>query len=419
VGPALSRAALGGDRRPGQEDGHEGEERPPQKGALEEAKNVTAKSSQRRRPRGSAWYWKQTDCWYHTPKGTKRREPLLDGDGQRIRGLKNKEAARLALARVRVRQGETAQAEPSETPKAGTWTVVRVCSEYLTHTERAVAAGRLHPEYGKACVYYLNEFSRYCGAIAVAELRRGDVRDWIESRPSWRSPATRRNVITIILGALNYAQTEHGVRNPLKGLKKPPHRPRLNSISPEDERRMYGATDEAFGEFLFAALNTGLRPFCELAKLKAEHVEESPRGMLWRVYSSKTKKTRKIPVRHDVAKRVRRLIRTAPVGSGLPIYRNPQAREWKKATGVDRFLKLKRKLKWDQDEVRKKYSSYACRHTFAHRMLSGYWNGGVGCSIEVLAELLGDTPKTAFDHYGKEWGQHYQDPLWAAFGFET
>jgi hypothetical protein len=47
-------------------------------------------------------------------------------------------------------------------------------------------------------------------------------------------------------------------------------------------------------------------------------------------------------------------------------------------------------------------------------MLAGYWNNGVGCSIEVLAELLGDTPKVAFDHYGREWGQHYQEPLWAA-----
>ena len=43
-------------------------------------------------------------------------------------------------------------------------------------------------------------------------------------------------------------------------------------------------------------------------------------------------------------------------------------------------------------------------------------NGGVGCSLETLAELIGDTPKVAFDHYGKEWGQHYQDPLWAAVG---
>ncbi len=49
-------------------------------------------------------------------------------------------------------------------------------------------------------------------------------------------------------------------------------------------------------------------------------------------------------------------------------------------------------------------------------MLSGYWNDGVGCSIETLAELIGDTPKVAFDHYGKEWGQHYQEPLWSAIG---
>ena len=85
-------------------------------------------------------------------------------------------------------------------------------------------------------------------------------------------------------------------------------------------------------------------------------------------------------------------------------------------TGVVRFLTIKKKLGWNTDPVKSKYSCYTCRHTFAHRMLSGYWTGGVGCSIETLAELIGDTPKVAFDHYGKEWGQHYQDPLWAAIG---
>jgi hypothetical protein len=29
---------------------------------------------------------------------------------------------------------------------------------------------------------------------------------------------------------------------------------------------------------------------------------------------------------------------------------------------------------------------------------------------------MGNTPKVAFDHYGKEWGQQYQEPLWAAIG---
>jgi hypothetical protein len=100
----------------------------------------------------------------------------------------------------------------------------------------------------------------------------------------------------------------------------------------------------------------------------------------------------------------------------MPLFRNTKGKPWKRMTGVVRFLMLKKKLGWDQDPTKTKYSCYTCRHTFAHRMLSGYWNAGVGCSIETLAELIGDTPKVAFDHYGKERWQHYQDPLWAAIG---
>jgi integrase len=141
--------------------------------------------------------------------------------------------------------------------------------------------------------------------------------------------------------------------------------------------------------------------------------------MMWRVYASKTKKTRKVPVKAEVAELVRRLMKTAPRGSGIPLFRNTLGKPWKGKTGVTRFLAIKSKLGWDTDPVRKRFSCYTCRHTFAHRMLSGYWNAGVGCSIETLAELIGDTPKVAFDHYGKEWGQHYQDPLWAAIGVRS
>lgn len=376
------------------------------------------KKTQQRQRHGSAWYWKQTNCWYFTPPGTKERAALLDENGKRIRGAENKQAAGLALARVRLKRGLTA---PSAMPTltvavpADAWSVARVCSEYLVHCERTVAAGRMHPEHRLGVIRYLNELCRYCGALAVTELKRGYVSGWVDSQPTWRSPVTRRNVITIILAAFNHIEQEHGIRNPLKGLKKPPPRPRLQSISPADEPILYGATDEAFRNFLLAAIHTGLRPFCELAKLTAEHVEETSRGMMWRVYSSKTKKTRKIPLRPEVAALTLKLLRTAPSRSA-PVFRNAQGNPWKKVTGVSRFLTLKRKLGWDQDQVRKKYSCYACRHTFAHRMLSGFWNGGVGCSIEVLAELIGDTPKVAFDHYGKEWGQHYQEPLWAAIG---
>ncbi len=271
-------------------------------------------------------------------------------------------------------------------------------------------------EYRDEAIRYLNLLCEFCGALPVTELKKGHVHFWIESHPTWNSPATRGMAISIVLAAFNYAQREHGVRNPLKGLKKPPSQPRLQSFSPADETAVYGATGPHFRDFVFAAIHTGLRPFCELAKITANHVEETPRGMMWRIYSSKTKKTRKIPVRTEVAKLTRKLLKTAPQHSGLPLFRNAHGRPWTKVNGVGRFLAIKRILDWDQDPDKQKFSTYTCRHTFAHRMLSGYWSGGVGCSMEILAELMGDTPKVAYDHYGKEWGRHYQDPLWAAIG---
>ena len=338
--------------------------------------------------------------------------PLFDENGQRIRGMENNEAAETALAKVKV---------ANDSDSAGTagrerWRIAKVCSEYLQYCERGVANNTISKGHRDNAIAWLNDLCGCCGSSPVGELKKGHIKTWLESHPTWRSPATHRSVIAIVLAAFNYAEEQYEVPNPLKGLKKPASQPRLHSLSKEDEESIYGATEERFREFLFAAIHTGLRPFCELAQVTADDVEENDRGMMWRVYSSKTKKTRKIPVRPEVAELTRKLMRTAPRGSGLPIFRNTKGKPWQRMTGVVRFLMLKEKLGWDHDPVKGKYSSYTCRHTFAHRMRSGYWSGGAGCSIETLAELIGDTPKVAFDHYGKEWGQHYQDPLWAAIG---
>jgi len=373
---------------------------------------VGRKAKNRRQSHGSAWHWKQTDCWYCTHPGTRKRLPLLDEHGQRIRGKDRREAADIALARAKL-SWEADSAGPSD---GGQWLVARICSEYLQHCERGAANGSISPGHRTNATAWLNDLCAYCGALPVAQLTQEQVQTWIAEHESWRSPATIRSVIAIVLAAFNRGEKMRGIANPLKGLKKPASKPRLASFSPEEEQLIYGATEPRFGDFLFAAIHTGLRPFCELARLTADNVEESDRGMMWRVWSSKTKKTRKIPVRPEVAERVHALLATAPKGSGKPIFRNTQGKPWKPTAGVVRFLTLKAKLGWDQDPVRRRYSCYTSRHTFAHRMLSGYWTGGAGCSIETLAELIGDTPKVAFDHYGREWGQHYQDPLWSAIG---
>jgi integrase len=345
--------------------------------------------------------------------GTKKRVPLFDENGGRIRGKENREAAELALAREKLTWEDEG---PGQSGGNGQWLVAGVCSEYIQYCERGMANGTISDNHRRSSVAWLNDLCSFCGKRPVAKLKKAHIQKWIDDHSSWRSPATRRSVIAIVQAAFNRAEEMHGVPNPLKGLKKPAYQPRLQSFNEDDEKAIYGATEECFRNFLFAGIHTGLRPFCELARITADDVEEAGRGMMWRVYSSKTKKTRKIPVRLEVAELARKLMKTAPKGSGLPLFRNTKGRPWKPGTGVYRFIAIKEKLGWDKDPVRTKYSSYTCRHTFAHRMLSGYWTKGVGCSIETLAELIGDTPKVAFDHYGREWGQHYQDPLWAAIG---
>lgn len=338
---------------------------------------------------------------------------MFDEDGQRIRGKENKQAAQLALARVKVAgdwHPEAERAAPDE------WLVARVCSEYIQYCERGGVNGIISEGHRNSTESYLNDLCTFCGALPVTQLKKGHVRTWIERHTTWKSPATVRGVIAIVLAAFNYVESNHDIANPLKGLKKPPAQPRLHSLSTDDEKAVYGATDDVFREFLFAAIHTGLRPFSELARVTADDVEENGRGMMWRVFATKTQKARKIPLMPQVADLTRKLMETAPEGSGIPLFRNSRGTAWTNVAGVQRYLSIKRKLGWDKDPVRKHFSCYTCRHTFAHRMLSGFWNGGQGCSIEVLAELIGDTPKVAFDHYGREWGQHYHEPLWAAIG---
>ena len=370
--------------------------------------------SRQRRSRGRAWYWQQTDSWYFTPPGTKKRVRLFDKTGRPVRGKENAQQAELALAQVKADGNwlPTPDQKDSGAPQ-----VAKVCSRFIEHCDVRLERGTLSTGYYKEVVRYLNEFCLYCGALTVNELQKGHVQYWLESHPSWSSTATQRNALSSVMAAFNFYVEEDGsVRNPLTGMEKPAQCPRLHSFSDEDEQQLYDATDEYFGNFLFAGIYTGLRPFTELARLTVDDIIETERGMLWRVYASKTRKVRTIPVRSEVAELTLKLRAEVGTESGTILFRNSRGGAWTKVAGVQRFRKMREDLAWGNDLLRKHYSTYTCRHTFAHRMLAGYWNEGQGCSIEVLAELMGDTPKVAFDHYGREWGQHYQDPLWNAMG---
>ena len=75
---------------------------------------------------------------------------------------------------------------------------------------------------------------------------------------------------------------------------------------------------------------------------------------------------------------------------------------------------MKKALKWNEDPEKTGLSLYTCRHTFAKRILSGFWTGQPA-TIETVAGLLGNTPGVCFKHYAT-WCDEYSQPLWTAVG---
>src|SRR5689334_17469371 len=94
----------------------------------------------RRQSHGSAWHWVQTDCWYCTMPGTKKRVPLFDEKGERIRGKDNKEAADVALGRLKL-SGHGWTGEPAVDD--GSCLVARVCSEYIQYCVKGLGKGTI------------------------------------------------------------------------------------------------------------------------------------------------------------------------------------------------------------------------------------------------------------------------------------
>jgi integrase len=85
---------------------------------------------------------------------------------------------------------------------------------------------------------------------------------------------------------------------------------------------------------------------------------------------------------------------------------------WKVRSLSGAFLRARRRAERDGMTFDDDCCLYSCRHTFAKRVLTGYWTGKP-CSIEVLATLMGNSPSICRRYY-LEWAEEYAEPLWQA-----
>ncbi len=157
-------------------------------------------------------------------------------------------------------------------------------------------------------------------------------------------------------------------------------------------------------------IRTGARPGCEFAKLTAAHIEDRDNRMSWtfKAEESKTKVLRIIRITDpEILEIVRQQIKRHRTG---PIFRCAAGTPWTRENLTEKFRTLKNKLAQQGIEFDKDAVMYSCRHTYAKRVLQGFWSGKP-TNIETLAKLMGNSPQVCRDHY-LQWCDSYSEPLW-------
>src|SRR5262249_18704139 len=109
------------------------------------------------------------------------------------------------------------------------------------------------------------------GTLLGKDLKPLHVTRWLDAHPGWKG--SRRNAIIAVKRAFNWADAEGLLQpNPVKAVKKPPHRHRDRTPTPAELQKNHGAiTDRQCREFVFAMMENGARPG-EVRRVTAAHV---------------------------------------------------------------------------------------------------------------------------------------------------
>ncbi len=364
------------------------------------------------------YFYRSGRGWHAVVEG--RFVPLLYENGDRMRDKAT------PVAELKAAYRRAVDRRPEDIAKPDQVTVLQVCAAYLEQVESDGAASTYENRsrtlfdfcFGLPAKFLGDDkpkakTSDYIhdgyGKLPVTSLKKYHLNKWLQVHPSWKG--AKRSYIQAVLRAFNSA-VESGMieANPVKGFKIPKQNARVTYITPEQEKALCDVANPSLRMAIQVCIRTGARPGCEFAKLTAAHIEDQGERMTWtfKPGESKTRTLRVIRVtdRETIAI-VRRQVAKYPAG---PIFRCESGVPWRRDNLADQFRYWKKKLAvrgvvLDDDAV-----MYSCRHTYAKRVLQGFWTGKA-TNIETLARLMGNTPQICRDHY-LQWCDHYSEPLW-------
>ncbi|MDA7980520.1 MAG: hypothetical protein MPJ50_17320 [Pirellulales bacterium] len=187
--------------------------------------------------------------------------------------------------------------------------------------------------------------------------------------------------------ALNYAAERKLIpANPIKGYRVPRVNSRVTYITPDQESLCYEHSGSPFALALRVCIRTGARFGCEFAALTKPMLLIMASG--WNGYSSgtkkKTRKKRRIIRITDpeIMEIVRTQLSRFPRG---PLFRNHHGTAWTSKTLSHAFRRMKARMLRGGHQLDADCCMYSCRHTYAKRILQGYWSGNPPTSRHWLA----------------------------------
>ena len=297
---------------------------------------------------------------------------------------------------------------------------------FLDNVKRKISAERF-----SITKNYLHDLCQSMGKATIAQLRIGGVarvERWLDDHENWRG--CRRSVVSRVHQVFKWgADQGFYASSPIKALKRPRDNTRIALFTSEQVDAILANSDKAFALAFRCLLATGCRPE-EFASVTADDVRKDADGEIyWWVQHKNQKYTgerRRIYLTDEVTRVTQEQLVRHPKGS---LFRSKSGRPWSanylhntfrevtategcQKLGLDKHICLKRKAvrmkKADKKDtvVRQyEYVLYTARHTFAHRLLTGYYRDSSGAPIRLgyaqVAIYMGNSAAEVEKTYGK------------------
>lgn len=327
-------------------------------------------------------YGSRKGYWYVTVNG--KRKALKGSDGRLIRD-KACDTATLGKAVERLTGHRNRNKNGTEELLVGSLVERKITEVYQ-------ACSRSH---AKQTENNLRPFLRYAGGLPVSEIRPHHVIDYLQLNNITGAAAVRFQ--RAIKSVFNLAVNEGRItESPIKKLPSGTYRERITYFTPEQADQLLKASSADYKRFAWFLLNTGCRP-SEAAALTRKHLEKSKDGQYRFCLKEhkakrqgKTTANRYIYLSPDVAAKVLEIIRYHATGY---LFTTSRGAKWDARKWSNRFKRAKAKLTKQGVDLDKDACTYSFRHTFATNKL------GAGVSIELVAQLLGNSVQVCLRHY--------------------